>query len=255
MSAGRLRGHPRGHQVMLADEELWSRPDVHRLPLSDRLLVLSPDDGTGRTVNRVARPLCTTVVVAAVASCGSGSPTGGTTGGASGGGDGRSFGVDRVDWPDSIDGARALLAGLPDDLAGEARDDMAFEDEFAEEFASVSYGGGRTSVMASDGDFDGISEDTDAQDTLGAMFGLGYGCDVDTYEGTIERDGIVPGPDPVAADTVAWFACRIDGAEGEEDFTAHAVGWTSTTDIAWLVVGDDELSVRAMVGAVREAAR
>jgi hypothetical protein len=198
--------------------------------------------------------LCTAVAAAAVASCGSGSPTDGATEGATGGVDDRSFGVDRVEWPDSIEGARALLAGLPDDLAGEARDDLAMEDEFEQEFAFVSYGGGHTSVMASDGDFDGISEETDAQDKLGAMFGIGYGCDVDTYEGTIERNGIVPGPDPVAADEVAWFACRIDGAEGDENFTAHALGWTSTTEVAWLVVAPDEEAVRRLVLSMQEAA-
>lgn len=202
-------------------------------------------------MSRVARALGAVVVATALSSCGAASPTGGTTGAT----DGASFGVDRAPWPGDVEGARALLAALPEDLASEARDDMAVEAEFEEEFAFVSYGEGRTSVMASDGDFDGVPvAETDAQDKLAAMFGLGYGCDVDTYEGTIAPDGIVPGAEPVEDGAVAWFACRIDGAEGDDGFSAHAVGWTSTTEVAWLVVAPDEAAVRRLMAAMQEAA-
>ncbi len=50
-----------------------------------------------------------------------------------------------------------------------------------------------------------------------------------------------------------WFSCRIDGAEGAEDFTGHAVGWTSGKT-AWQVVARDERTARQLVTALHEAA-
>ncbi len=54
------------------------------------------------------------------------------------------------------------------------------------------------------------------------------------------------------ATTPAWFSCRIDGAEGAEDFSAQAVGWTSSKT-AWLTVGPDDVAVRELVTALHQA--
>jgi hypothetical protein len=52
--------------------------------------------------------------------------------------------------------------------------------------------------------------------------------------------------------TPAWFSCRIDAAEGAEDFSAQAVGWTSAKT-AWLIVGPDDAAVRELVTALHQA--
>jgi hypothetical protein len=158
-----------------------------------------------------------------------------------------------------MDSARDLIDRMPDELEGGERDGVGragAEADVDDAWAGLSYSEGRTSLVVSDGRFEGVpASESDAQAKLAAMFGLVFGCEGDTYEGSIDLQGDGPGLGDVDAGTPAWFACRIDGAEGDDDFTGHAVGWTSTTDIAWLVVGDDELSVRAMVEAMREAAR
>ncbi len=130
-------------------------------------------------------------------------------------------------------------------------------DDAEDEYAGVSYGE-RMSVLVSDDTFAGEPgappEVVGAQGKLAAMFGLGYTCDPDTYEGTIERhpEFPVPGYAQVDATTTAWFSCRIDGAEGAEDFSAQAVGWTSSKT-AWLAVGPDDVAVRELVMALHEA--
>ncbi len=98
----------------------------------------------------------------------------------------------------------------------------------------------------------GVPEGVQAK--LAAMFGSGYICDPDTYEGTIKSHAefSVPGYSKVDATTPAWFSCRIDGAEGAESFSAQAVGWTSTKT-AWLAVGPDDAAVRELVTALRHA--
>jgi len=172
--------------------------------------------------------------------------------------DGASFGVDTTSWPGNMAAARDVLAALPEVVGGEARQLMLTEPDDAEDdFAGVSYGD-RTSVLVSDDTFTGepgaAPEVLGAQAKLAAMFGLGYVCDPDTYEGTIERhpEFPVPGSAEVEATTAAWFSCRIDGAEGAEDFTAQAVGWTSAKT-AWLAVGPDDAAVRELVTALHQA--
>jgi hypothetical protein len=88
------------------------------------------------------------------------------------------------------------------------------------------------------------------------MFGLVYACDMDTYAGSLPPAADYPVPGNLGGDAAlpVWFACSVDGAEGDEAFTGEAVGWTSATDVAWLVVGPDVQTVQALVSAMREAA-
>jgi hypothetical protein len=51
-----------------------------------------------------------------------------------------------------------------------------------------------------------------------------------------------------------WFSCTIDGAEGDDSFTGHAVGWTSDKN-ACLVIGQDLKTPQALVSALHRAAR
>ncbi len=164
-----------------------------------------------------------------------------------------------------MEGARTSLAALPAEMNGEARELMPTlsdseegdGDQEAGELAALSYGQ-ELSVLVSDDTVSGQSgtppEVVGAQGKLAAMFGLGYACDPETYEGTIERspEFPVPGYAQVDAGTPAWFSCRIDGAEGAEDFSAQAVGWTSSKT-AWLVVGPDDAAIRGLITALHEA--
>jgi hypothetical protein len=178
--------------------------------------------------------------------------------------DGPSYGVDKTSWPGSMEDARTLLAALPAEISGEARqylprlsDSEEFEGEPAgvgDESAVVSYGQA-LSVLVSDDKFaEQAGVPVGAQAKLTATFGTMYACDPDTYEGTIKPhpEFPVPGPEEVDATTTAWFSCRIDGAEGAEDFSAQAVGWTSSKT-AWLAIGPDDAAVRQVVTALHQA--
>jgi hypothetical protein len=52
--------------------------------------------------------------------------------------------------------------------------------------------------------------------------------------------------------TDVWFSCIIDGAEGDDNFTGQAVGWTSKKT-AWLVVADTQTTARNLVQALARA--
>jgi hypothetical protein len=176
--------------------------------------------------------------------------------------DGASFGVDSTSWPGSMQGAGEVLAAMPEQLGGQARELMLpggpDEDDAEGEYAGVFYGGERTYVLVSGDTFTGepgaAPEVAGAQAKLAAMFGLVYICNPDTYEGTIKPhpEFSVPGGSEVAGATPAWFSCRIDAAEGAEDFSAQAVGWTSAKT-AWLTVGPDDAAVRELVTALHQA--
>jgi hypothetical protein len=179
--------------------------------------------------------------------------------------DGASFGVDDTSWPGSMEGARALLAALPAELSGQAREFMPTLSDSEEggseqeggEIAAVAYGQD-LSVLVSDDTISGEPgtppQVIGPQPSLAAMFGLMYICDPDTYEGTIERhpEYPVPGMAEADAESPAWFSCRIDGAEGAEDFSAQAVGWTSNKT-AWLAIGPDDAALRELVTALHQA--
>ena len=226
------------------------------------------------------------VVATALAACGSASPSAEPTdrveaatgpsessapAGAQWSADGASYGVDRTSWPGSMQDARTLLAALPAELGGEARqylpklsDSEDFEGEPAgvgDESAVVAYGKAeatRLSLLVSDDTISGgpdlPPEVVGPQSKLAVSFGLMYICDPDTYEGTIAAhpDFPAPGMAEVDAATPAWFSCRIDGAEGAEDFTAQAVGWTSSKT-AWLAIGPDDAAVQKFVTALHQA--
>jgi len=164
-----------------------------------------------------------------------------------------------------MESARTLLAALPAEMDGEAREYMPTlsdsedgdGDQEGGELAALSYGQ-ELSVLVSDDTVSGEPgtppEVVGAHGKLAAMFGLMYICDPDTYEGTIKPhpEFPVPGSSEVGTTTMAWFSCRIDGAEGAEDFSAQAVGWTSDKT-AWLAIGPDDAAVRGLITAMHEA--
>lgn len=179
--------------------------------------------------------------------------------------DGASFGVASTSWPGSMEDARTLLAALPAEMDGEARDYMPTlsdgeegdRDQGAGELAVLAYGQ-ELSVLVSDDTVSGEPGEppqvVGAQGKLAAMFGLMYICDPGTYEGTIKPhpEFPVPGSSEVGTTTTAWFSCRIDGAEGAEDFTAQAGGWTSS-ETAWLAIGPDDAALQELVTALHQA--
>ena len=177
--------------------------------------------------------------------------------------DGASYGVDRTSWPGSMEDARTVLEALPAEMDGKAREYMPTLSDSEEggseqeggEMAALSYAQDLSVLVSDDTIPPGLPPQVDgAQANLAAMFGLMYSCDPDTYEGTIERspEWAVPGMSEVDATSTAWFSCRIDGAEGAEDFSAQAVGWTSSKT-AWLTIGPDDAALQDLVTALHQA--
>ena len=155
------------------------------------------------------------------------------------------MGIDTVDWPEDLKGARALFARMPEELAGMRMNRAALE----EDAAGVSYGGpGAKSTFAAALPPDGEVEDP--RDNLAAMFGLGLGCEKG-YAGTApDRGG---GPALGQGNRVEglwWFSC---GAAVDEDGNRHhAIGWVSG-DLAWLAVSPDERTSQALIDAMIKA--
>ncbi len=170
---------------------------------------------------------------------------------------GPSFGVDRIRWPATAAGAHDLMQTLPQTLRGQPLqlDFQPGEVEFGAE-ASAEYADLASLAVADEyvtGDTEsGKPELFRAGDLLAAQFGLGLGCAKDSYEGTIKPldGGRGPGRGGSGrSPSSPWFSCRVDAAEGDEDFTGYAVGWT-TTKAAWLLVAEDEKVARALVEAL-----
>jgi hypothetical protein len=96
-----------------------------------------------------------------------------------------------------------------------------------------------------------------ANNLLSASFGLVYGCAKSTYRGTAPKPSY-PHGGPAATrrplTRSVWFSCRIDGAQGDDQFSGYAVGWTRGKT-AWLVVAQDESATRAVVAALGDAAQ
>ena len=167
---------------------------------------------------------------------------------------GPSFGVDRVVWPADAEGAYRLLIALPQTFRGEALD--VYYQPAEEEYgatAGAQYGQAQ-SISVLD---EYVSSDTEsgepelftADQLLAASFGLLYGCAKKSYRGTIEplEGGFAPGfGSSPRSSKPRWFSCRIDGAEGDDNFKGHAVGWTSKK-AAWLVVAEDEKAARSLI--------
>jgi hypothetical protein len=168
-----------------------------------------------------------------------------------------SFGVESIHSPATLTGARVVLAALPRRLAGQPR--QLSVDPRDEEFATVTYGD-KNSVVVAGGDVAGKpsgqkSKGISANNALSAMFGLSFGCAKGSYRGTAPRpsySGSGPAVTRKPLTRNVWFSCRIDGAEGDGSFTGNAVGWTSH-QTAWLVVGQDKGTTRAIVDALRQA--
>jgi hypothetical protein len=168
-----------------------------------------------------------------------------------------------------MDGARALLDALPEQLAGQARRMMpSSEDEPDDDDAAASYAE-VASVLVSDdaitGDAvaDSGQPDDDggtpprvvigAQRKLGVLFGLAYGCVPDSYAGNVPAQSLFGRPeDGQAASEPVWFSCDVNGAEGDETFTAKAVGWTSSRT-SWLVIARDDATARSLITSLHEA--
>lgn len=170
------------------------------------------------------------------------------------------MGVDRAKWPDTAKAARNLMNGLPLRLGGQIRQ-VDYSPAVAEigtgAVATVSYGDEHYLTVAqeyrADLDGSGTLRRFSANNLLAAEFGLVYACAKDTYAGTAPHDADSPiGPDVTAKPVkrAIWFSCTIDAAEGDDDYTGHAVGWTSKRT-AWLVVAEDERSARTLVRALQ----
>jgi hypothetical protein len=167
---------------------------------------------------------------------------------------GPSFGVDRVVWPADAEGGYELLVALPQTFRGEALDVYyaPAEEEYGAT-AGAQYGQAQ-SISVRD---EYVSSDTEsgepelftADQLLAASFGLVYGCEKKSYRGTIQplEGGFAPGfGSSPRSSKPRWFSCRIDGAEGDDNFKGHAVGWTSKK-AAWLVVAEDEKAARSLI--------
>ena len=176
---------------------------------------------------------------------------------------GPSYGVERERWPGSAAAARTLLTRLPRELFGETRAVHGGEggDEEGGASATASYGEAASVRVAEEyvtkDTPSGEPEPLRAAQLLAAGFGLVYACAEGSYEGTAPRPaypGGGPGPAKGPVTEPVWFSCRVDGAEGEEDFTGSALGWTSGRT-AWLVVTSGEGDTRTLVRALQDARR
>jgi len=147
------------------------------------------------------------------------------------------------------------MNSLPKRLGGEPlKASYGAEDEFGAE--SVAVYGDVASLSVTE---EYITRDTEsgkpelftAPDLLAAGFGLVYGCAKKSYQGTIKPlpGGLGPASSKKKSSKPLWFSCRIDGAEGDEDFKGHAVGWTSKK-AAWLVIAANEKLARSVVSGL-----
>jgi hypothetical protein len=103
--------------------------------------------------------------------------------------------------------------------------------------------------MTSDATESGEPELFSADALLAANFGLVFACAKKSYRGTIKPNDGGYGPGFGASKKSSkpmWFSCKIDGAEGDDDFKGHAVGWTSEK-AAWLVIAKDEKTARSLI--------
>ena len=170
--------------------------------------------------------------------------------------DGPSLGVDRAAWPTTVKASRAVLDRLPHTFAGQTRGNYLTpgEDGSGAE-TGVDYGEDVTVTVSeeytTDDTADGSRELMTARDLLVATFMLGLACSEDSYHGNALPRGD-DGYPKVSAGKPVWFSCAVDAAEGEENFTAHAAGWTSGKT-AWLVLAPDSDTVRSLVTALHDA--
>jgi hypothetical protein len=102
---------------------------------------------------------------------------------------------------------------------------------------------------------DGKPRIESANNRLSAGFGLVFGCTKDSFRGTAPKPSYPqggPGVTKKPVTTDIWFSCTIDGAEGDDNFTGQALGWTSKKT-AWLVIADSQTTARDLVQALARA--
>jgi hypothetical protein len=172
---------------------------------------------------------------------------------------GPSFGVDQVQWPATAEGAYKLMKSLPKTLGGEPLQlifQRGGEGESGPE-AIAAYGDNVAGLtvaeefMTSDTE-SGEPELFSADAQLAASFGLVFACAKKSYRGTIKplEGGYGPGyGSSKKSSKPMWFSCKIDGAEGDDNFKGHAVGWTSKK-AAWLVIAKDEKTARSLISGL-----
>lgn len=173
---------------------------------------------------------------------------------------GPSFGVDRAAWPTTVGEARTVVHRLPGSLGGQQKESgySAASDEEGGSGAEVSVGYGEAISLTVSEEYvttdtaDGKPELMTARELLAVTFRLGLACAEDAYRGNALP--LDPGAArKIPAGEPVWFSCAVDEAEGDEDFAAHAVGWTSGKT-AWLVLAPDSDAVRTLVVALYGAA-
>ena len=176
-------------------------------------------------------------------------------------GSGASLGVEKVRWPDEFPAVGDLVRRLPKSLLGQDRKIVidAKGDGDGGPGANVSYSADSLLNVGleyeADDDGSGKPGTWTAGAELSSSFGLGAACKQGAYEGTIPSWPDFDGPAVAkTSESVQWFACPVQGAEGDENFVAHAVGWTRGKG-AWLVFCPDEAAAKTLVSALIEAAR
>lgn len=160
-----------------------------------------------------------------------------------------SMGVDAVQWPGDLANAKKLFARMPNELAGMP----GRQPKFYGPSAGIVYGpmqdGAMAWVMGTD------KQVKDPTSVLAVMFGLGLACKKGTYAGTAPPSRWGGGPDMDREHQYDpgkgawWFSCTIDGAEGDPQYTGHAVGWVSG-DLGWLTTSPDKKTARALTKAL-----
>ena len=230
---------------------------LHRVAPVAVIAVLLAGCGSGDTATPVATPSVTAPATSSAPADresptpSEASPTWDTSG--------PSFGVDRVQWPATAKGAYQLMKSLPKTLGGESLK-VGYQrggEEGSGPEAFATYGNDVAGLTVAD---EFMTNDTEsgepelfsADDQLAASFGLVFGCVKKSYRGTIKplHGGYGPGfGSSKKSSERMWFSCKIDGAEGDDNFKGHAVGWTSKK-AAWLVIAKDEKTTRSLISGL-----
>jgi hypothetical protein len=155
--------------------------------------------------------------------------------------------------------ARMLLNSVPKTL--DSHPHKTYTDPGDRYYAGLDYGTFGTVTVAGEqmtrDTPSGKKELMSANNVLAATFGLSLSCAKGSYRGTAPHPGYAhggPGVTDKPLTKPVWFSCRVDGAEGVDNFTAEAVGWTSRKT-AWLVVAHDTSAARSLAAALRSAVR
>jgi uncharacterized protein YceK len=190
----------------------------------------------------VRRAATLLVCSALLAGCGSTSETTApTAGGSTVDASTASYGVDAVDWPNTMEGAREVFAALPETAAGE--DKAASEGARRLDAAYGSAEHAMVSVRTVPQRVDpvlALAEDVTFQP-----------CEKASREGTVPVPGLAPG----AEDDDVWFSCHLTGYPDQRPgaMDAQTLGWVSGRVIWWVAAPDRE-TVAALVSPMAAAA-